>query len=427
MEKIIKTAEKHGADACEIFRCSTKSYSFSTIGEVIKTKEYDSDSGFGVRILKNKRLGFSYFTEKNKAEKAVKTAIAISKFSEKIDNFEFSDDKKFSTPEGIYDKKIADLCAEDAKNLIYDLISGVKCCAEPIESDLSFGTSKIKIINSQGLEAAEKYSKISCSMQAGYKDSIAHDTSVSCNLDIDPGNIGRNAGLLAKKMYKPKKVENKKMNIIFNQSALHDLFSTMLSPAINGSKTRRGLSFFCGKEEKQVADNILNIYDDPLYPKGLGSSGFDAEGTRTFKKPIIEQGVLKNFIYDLKNAKLASANTTGNGARSNYSSTVSVSPSNTVVLPGNVSDLIAECKNGVYLYSALGWHTSNTLVGDFSVSIDVGFKVEDEEVKEGVKGIIAGNFFEMLKKINGIEKKQKRFYDLISPKIEFHEVNVIGN
>ena len=105
---------------------------------------------------------------------------------------------------------------------------------------------------------------------------------------------------------------------------------------------------------------------------------------------------------------------------------VSVSSSNIVVGSGNVSDLIAECKNGIYLYSALGWHTANSLVGDFSVSIDVGFKVVDGEIKEGVKGIITGNFFEMLHKIK-IEKKQERFLDLISPKIEFYDVGVVGN
>ena len=172
---------------------------------------------------------------------------------------------------------------------------------------------------------------------------------------------------------------------------------------------------------------MLNIYDDPFYPGGPGSSGFDAEGSRTFKKSIMENGVLKNFLYDLKNAALANAETRGNCGRSGYSSPVSVSPSNIVAGSGNVSDLISECKNGIYLYSALGWHTANSLAGDFSVSIDVGFKVADGEIKNGVRGIIAGNFFEMLKKINGVEKKQERFQDLISPKIEFYEVGVVGN
>ena len=427
MEKILKIAEKHGACACEVFYSSAKSYSFSTAGEVIKTKEYDSDSGFGIRVLKNRRIGFSYFTDRNKAEEAVKTAVAVSKFSEEVAGFEFSHDKKFKDVKGIYDKKLANLCENDAKNLIYDLFSGARECAEPIESDLSFGTSKIKIINSCGLDTGGKYTKISCTMQAGYKNSSAYSTYASCNLDIDPFKLGKSAGVLAKQMYKPGKIKSCKTNIIFNSSALHELFSGMLFPAVNGSNTRRGLSFFCGKQGKEVANNILNIYDDPLYREGLGSSSFDAEGSETFKKPIIENGILKKFLYDLKNAALAKTKTTGNCERSGYSSPVSVSPSNIVVSPGDTKNLISECKNGIYLHSALGWHTANSLTGDFSVSIDVGFKVEDGEIKKGVSGIIAGNFFEMLKKIKGIEKKQERYLDLISPKIEFYDVGVIGN
>ncbi|ODS34944.1 MAG: hypothetical protein A7316_04750 [Candidatus Altiarchaeales archaeon WOR_SM1_86-2] len=426
MEKIIKIAEKYGAEECEVFYSSTKSHSFFVVGEEIKTNEFDSDSGFGVRILKDNRIGFSYFTDKNKAEEAVKTAVEVSKFSGEIDGFEFSGDKKFQNVDGIYDKKIVNLGAEDAKNLIDGLISGVKCCAEPIESDLGFETSEIKIMNSGGLEACGKYTRISCTALAGYKDSSAHESYASCSLDINAEKIGKKAGLLAKQMYKPKKVKSGRVNVIFNQSALNDLLSAMFYPATDGSKTRRGLSFFCGREGKAIGDNILSIYDDPLYPGGMGSSSFDAEGLKTFRKPIIEKGVLKNFLYDLKNAALAGVKSTGNGSRGDYSSPVSVSPSNVVVGPGNIPDLISECKNGIYLHSALGWHTANSLVGDFSVSTDVGFKIENGEIKGGIKGMIADNFFEMIKK-TGVEKRQKRHFDLVSPKIEFYDVNVVGN
>jgi len=427
MERILKIAERLGADSCEIFYSSSRSHSFSTVGDVIKTKEFDSDSGFGVRILKDDRIGFSYFTDLKKAEEAVKTAVSISKFSSEIKGFEFSCDKNFPNVEGTYDKKIGDLSADDAKNFIYALASGVKYHAEPIESDLDFGVSNIRILNSCGLDVSDKCTKISCSVQAGYENSSAHETGSSCSLDLDFRAIGERAGLLAKQMYKPKKIKNQKTNVIFHQAALYDLFSTMLDPAVNGSKTRRGLSFFCGKENTQVAGDFLNVYDDPLYPRAIGSFGFDAEGSKAFKKPLIENGILKNFLYDIKNAAIANTKTTGNCGRGDYSSPVFVSPSNMVVGSGNVNDLIRECKSGIYFYSALGWHTANSLAGDFSVSVDVGFEIEDGEITEGISGVIAGNFFEMLNKISGIEKKQEAFLDLISPKIGFYDMNAVGD
>ena len=73
MEKIIEIAEKLGAEECEVFYSKTKSHSFFVVGEEIKTNEFDSDSGFGVRILKDNRIGFSYFTDKNKAEEIANT------------------------------------------------------------------------------------------------------------------------------------------------------------------------------------------------------------------------------------------------------------------------------------------------------------------------------------------------------------------
>ena len=60
---------------------------------------------------------------------------------------------------------------------------------------------------------------------------------------------------------------------------------------------------------------MLTLVDDPFYPENPMQSPFDAEGVATYKKNLIENGVLKTLLYDLTTAKKAGKTTTGNSSK----------------------------------------------------------------------------------------------------------------
>ena len=52
-----------------------------------------------------------------------------------------------------------------------------------------------------------------------------------------------------------------------------------------------------GQLEQQVASSHVNLIDDGTLAGRLGSSAFDGEGTATQRTVLIEQGVLKHYLY----------------------------------------------------------------------------------------------------------------------------------
>ena len=55
-----------------------------------------------------------------------------------------------------------------------------------------------------------------------------------------------------------------------------------------------------------------------MLPGGVNNRSFDDEGTPTSKKALIENGVLKLFLYNKEEAEKTNGQTTGNGFKNSY-------------------------------------------------------------------------------------------------------------
>ena len=132
---------------------------------------------------------------------------------------------------------------------------------------------------------------------------------------------------------------------------------------------------------------------------------FDGEGVATYRKAVVENGVLKTLLYDLSTAKRAGTSTTGNGQRSSYSNPVSIAPYNFYLAPGQESEeaLLARLGEGLYITELKGLHAgANDVTGDFSIE-SAGFMVRNGKRAEAIRSFtIAGNFFDMLKAIEAL-------------------------
>ncbi|MDK2985449.1 MAG: peptide chain release factor 1, partial [Clostridia bacterium] len=127
-----------------------------------------------------------------------------------------------------------------------------------------------------------------------------------------------------------KSVETGDMKILLDHHAASGLLSTF-SQAINGDNVQRGRSIYADKLDKEVSSPSLNIYDDGTIKGGLNSSRGDGEGTPSQKTVIIENGILRNFIYDIHTANKGKIQSTGNGMRASFTDMPAVGLSNLVV------------------------------------------------------------------------------------------------
>lgn len=81
-----------------------------------------------------------------------------------------------------------------------------------------------------------------------------------------------------------------------------------------------------------------------------GSLTIDDEGTPTQNTLLIENGILKGYLFDKINAKLMDTVSTGNGRRESYAHIPMPRMTNTYMLNGqdSLDDMIASVDYGIY-------------------------------------------------------------------------------
>ena len=198
-------------------------------------------------------------------------------------------------------------------------------------------------------------------------------------------------------------VKTGKYDVIFDRRRVRSLLGAY-SSIFSGKAALQGLSLLKGKEGEQIAAEKLTLVDDPFYAENPAKCAFDAEGVPTREKTLIERGVLKTLLYDLSNARKAGVETTGNAARG-YADPVSVAPYCLRIEAGKETreEMIARMGDGLYVTEMKGLHAgANAVTGDFSIE-SAGFLVENGKLTRPVHSFtVAGNFFELLKAIDGV-------------------------
>jgi PmbA protein len=196
-------------------------------------------------------------------------------------------------------------------------------------------------------------------------------------------------------------VESGEMPVIFTPDGLI-LLLISLGMAVDGKSVHLGASPLRDKLGEQIASPSLSITDDPFVEYGPRTSAFDDEGVARKVTPIIEKGILRNFIYDLDTAGRAGAEPSGHGSARALT--------NLVIEPGKVpyETMIKNTSLGLLVEDFLGLGQGNPINGEFSVNVSLGYKIENGKLVGRVKDVmLAGNAFKALKDIVGISRERE--------------------
>ena len=192
--------------------------------------------------------------------------------------------------------------------------------------------------------------------------------------------------------------------VVFSPDAMSSLLQ-VYSSVFSSEAAQKGLSRLGDAEGQVIAAPIVTLVDDPFHPENPEPINFDAEGSPTHRKNIIEKGVLNTLLYNLKTAAVAGKKTTGNASKAGYDAAVGLRPFTMYLENGNLSEeeLLAKAGNGVMITSLGGLHAgADPISGDFSLQ-SAGFMIRDGKKAEYVKSFtVAGNYYDLLKNIVGI-------------------------
>ena len=192
--------------------------------------------------------------------------------------------------------------------------------------------------------------------------------------------------------------------VVFHPEAMCSLLS-VFSSIFSSEAAQKGLSKLADKEGEIVAAPIVTLVDDPFHPENPMPRNFDAEGSPTHKKNVIENGRLNTLLYNLKTAAVAGKKTTGNASKGGYDAPVALRPFTMYLENGDMTEeeLLAKAGEGVYITDLSGLHAgANAISGDFSLQ-SAGFMIREGKKCEYVKSFtVAGNFYDLLKNITAL-------------------------
>ena len=190
--------------------------------------------------------------------------------------------------------------------------------------------------------------------------------------------------------------------VVFSPGAMASLLG-VYSSIFSSEAAQKGLSKLSGREGEQVAAACVTIVDDPFHKDNPMPMNFDAEGSPTHCKNVVENGVFKTLLYNLKTAAVAGKKTTGNASKAGYDASVAVRPFTMYLAGGELTEeeVFAKAGEGVYITDLNGLHAgANPISGDFSLQ-SAGFMIKGGKKAEYVKSFtVAGNFFDLLKQID---------------------------
>jgi len=165
---------------------------------------------------------------------------------------------------------------------------------------------------------------------------------------------------------------------------------------------RKESSIYSGKIGEKVASPLVSVIDQGnISGNRRGSINIDDEGASTERTVLIENGVLRSYMYDKLNAKLMHTKSTGNGRRSSYAQIPIPRMTNTFMLAGshNPQEIIASVERGVYAVNFSGGQVDITS-GEFVFSTSEAYLIEKGKITNALKGVtLIGNGPAVLNKI----------------------------
>ncbi|ASJ02927.1 TldD/PmbA family protein [Thermococcus profundus] len=440
MENLIRFGEKF-FDELEIAVYRSRDVSASVELNEISMASTRSGALTIIRGIKDKRLGLAIVDsdEPEKVKEAIEQAAKMAKLNS-------PDEKWVSLPgPGKYREKPKpnyELKEASPDALVDMLVKGVKLAREKDENLVVAGGEggvsweERRILNSHGIDVSQEGGAAFFFLEfVGRKGSVVtpgiFDFDARRDLNLDVEGVVERAAQKVQWAYNVLPSKNEEVPLILGPWAIAGLFSYALLPAFSGERLVKETTPLAGKVGEKIASDVITLYDDPFHPLSLEPVIADGEGVPTRKNVLIENGTFKGFVWDNYWAKVYGTESTGNGKRDTKSGGISIGFHSVVIENGKrpLEDIISEIDRGYLVDGLQGAHSSNPDNGNFAVTANPAFLIEDGEVKGASVFLIAGNVYELLQQASEVTKEQTIMpfmATMITPHIKFEGVKIAG-
>lgn len=393
-EQLLDLAAQAGAEAAEVFQ--SKSLSHPVFFEANRLKQLESTEaeGTALRLWQGGRPGLAVAYGPADPQALVERAIALSQLNEP-ETIELTNGTAAVYPDVGQAVPTAQLVewGKQAIALVRDVYPEILCSAEwdcEVEST--------RLVNSKGLDCSHTDTTLSCYLSTEWvrgDDFLSVADGLIQRDILDPAALANQ--ILERLAWAGNNVATAtgRVPILFTAKAADMLWGTVQS-ALNGKQVIERASPWSDRLGKLVTASNVTVSQQPQ--SGPFSCPFDDEGTPTRSLVFIQHGVLQLFYTDLTVGRILGNGTTGNGFRPGLGSYPTPGLCNLLIEPGSHSlpELITTLKDGLIVDQMLGGGAG--ISGEFSVNVDLGYRVKNGEVIGRVKDtMVSGNVYTALK------------------------------
>jgi PmbA protein len=437
-EKLLDRAMKNGADMAEVYLEASRTLSADAKGGEVESIETTAGFGYGLRVIRDRRLGFSYSTDRNEMERAVMTALESAGYTERDEFLDLPEPEKPETPE-VYDPAIESInekeTIERARLIEKSSLAEDARVKKIRKASASFSSRETCILNSKGVSYV--YPSTSCSAQIISVAEESGDSQMGWDFeagrflsDISSERVGARAARRALGMLGARRMNASKSPVLLD-SLVGAEFLSVFASMLSSEAVQKGRSLLKGRVGEKVISYIVDVVDDGLMAHVSGTRHIDDEGVPVSRNVLVKGGVLQNFMYNTRTAGKEGTRSTGNAVRGGFGSVPSVGPINLYISPSDRSngrkgfeDMIKSMQEGLYVMDAMGVHTINRISGEFSIGVS-GLWIGEGEEKYPVKeAVISGNLLEFFGDVEAVSDDLRFYGSIGSPSLLFGPVDI---
>ncbi|MEM3494015.1 MAG: TldD/PmbA family protein, partial [Thermoplasmata archaeon] len=377
------------------------------------------DAGIGVRVLSNGAIGFvsGTGTTKKVAKECLENAYKISKnLKEKTVKLENGNTEngeaiwKGKKPHQALSTEEKIKYMRELKELAWDYKTVKTLTLTYTESLI-----ETEFYNTNGARVRMSVPRTAMRIQA-----VA---SAEGKIATITGSVGGTGGLEIFEKYSPeeelKKTCASAERQLNAQGSPSGIFTVIADPELTGVFAHEAIGHACeadaviaggsclaGKINTKIGNEIVTIIDDPTLPNENGSFPYDDEGTKTARKVLVENGILKSYLHSLETATFLAMEKNGSARAESYAAPPLVRMSNTFVERGDYEfeEMVKEIKYGVYAKGSRGGQVDTTK-GTFQFSAQEGFLIENGEITKPLRDLsLAGDILSIFHQIDAVGK-----------------------
>jgi TldD protein len=382
--------------------------------ERIEKLERGTDQGIGLRLINPWKM---YFASTNNMDEKnlLDLAVTLSKFSREKSKKQLTTEKHIDAAYPFY-------IAEDPEGISIEkkikMVKNIESMAKSMESRIR----QVRVIYRDTRQIAQVYS-------SDGMDLSDHRTHVVLNLHMVGEENGEMqtayeaiGGFYGYEFFTEEAVETLvtktvqrlvgllaareapmgTKTVVLSSEAGGTMIHEAIGHGLEADLAMEGLSCYKGMLGEPIASPLINVVDDATVPHLRGTYMFDDEGTGSERTVLVENGILKNFLFDKFYAMKYGKSSTGNGRRESYRFKPIPRMSNTMILPGSEdpSRIIKSVDDGI-LVVKMGGGQVDTVRGDFVFEISEGYMVEKGHKGEMIKNAtMMGNGLKVLQEID---------------------------